>query len=156
MALRWIIADQQDGKSSTHVAQRSRCVRLTCKSRGESREVGRAVVINVVGAQHGPRKLLQKVVLFVGRALRTNHGGGGGPGRSGFFVLGGNQLKRFVPRRGNELSIAFDQRPSNAIGTMREVEGITSLDAEEVAVDTALVAIIAADDLHACIRTTNT
>ena len=45
--------------------------------RGESREVGGAMMVNVVGAQHQARELLQQVVLFVAGAVRADDADGG-------------------------------------------------------------------------------
>ena len=60
-----IVADQQDRRSFADLAHRCRGILFTCQRRRESREVRRAMVVDVVGPQHQPRELLQQVVLFV-------------------------------------------------------------------------------------------
>ncbi len=65
MLVRRIVADQQDRRRIADIAHRCRRVRLSRQRRGESREVGGAMVVDVVRAQHQPRELLQQVVLFV-------------------------------------------------------------------------------------------
>ena len=46
---------------------------LPRKRRRESREVRRAVMVDVVRLQHHSRKLLQQIIFFVGGAVRANH-----------------------------------------------------------------------------------
>ena len=53
------------------------------------------------------------------------------------------------PRDGHESAVAAHHRLLDALGMVGEVEGVASLDAEEIAVDAALVAIVPAHDLHA-------
>src|SRR5207248_5522 len=60
-----------------------------------------------------------------------------------------NQLQSFFPARFLQALASANQRTRQALITVCEVEGVTTLDAEEVAVDPALVAIIAAHDLQA-------
>src|SRR5205085_11667379 len=52
------------------------------------------------------------------------------------------------PGRRDEMSIAADERFAQAALVVRKIEGVAALDAQEVAVDAALVTIIAAHDLH--------
>ena len=42
---------------------------LPCKRCGEGREVGGAVMVDVVGLQHHARKFRKQVILFVGGAI---------------------------------------------------------------------------------------
>ncbi len=42
----------------------------------ERRKIGGAMVVDVIGAEHGARELLQQVVLFVGGAVGTDHANG--------------------------------------------------------------------------------
>src|SRR5271165_6579624 len=136
-----IIADQQNGRRVLYVAHGRRCVRFSCKRRGKGREVGGAVVIDVVGAQHQPRKLLQQVVLFVAGAVRTDDADRSRTSiGEGLLEFRGDEFERLLPGRRSELTLALDERLPNAVLMMGKVEGVTALDAQEVAVYAALVA----------------
>ena len=73
MLLGRIVADQQDRRRVEHVAHRGRGVWLAGQRRSESREVGGAMMVDVVGAQHQARELLQQVILFVAGAVGADH-----------------------------------------------------------------------------------
>ena len=64
-----------------------------------------------------------------------------------------DKLECLLPACGDELAVALDQRLLQAIGMVGEVEGVAALDAEEIAIDAAFIAIVAADNLHAGIGT---
>jgi len=73
MAFGGIVADQQDGRSASHVAHGGCSVLFPGDGAGEAREVGGAVVVDVIGPHHGASELLQEIIFFVGRAIGANH-----------------------------------------------------------------------------------
>ena len=60
-----------------------------------------------------------------------------------------NHFKCFFPRRRRKLAILANQRLREAVFVVREIKSVAALDAEEIAIDAALVAIVAAHDFHA-------
>src|SRR5271157_1856623 len=108
------------------------------------------MVINIIGAQHQPPKLLQQIVLFVAGTVRTDD-----PDRSrtavgqGLLEVRGDEFERLLPGRGNKLALALDERLLDACLVVGEVECVASLNAQEIAVDSTLVAIVATHNLHA-------
>src|SRR3974390_1218942 len=152
MLLRRIAANQEERPPRAHIAQGSRRVGLARHRRCESREVRRAMVVDVVGPKHRACELLQQVVLFVAGTVGTNNSTDSGACRSRFLESTGDQLERLVPRRRNKLPVTFNQRARDALFMVGKIEGVASLDAQEVAVDSTLVAIVAAHDLHPGVR----
>ena len=67
-----IVSDQQNCRRIEHVAHAGGGSRLVLQGRGKSREVGGAVMVDIVGLQHHAREFLQQVVFFVGGAVRAN------------------------------------------------------------------------------------
>src|SRR5579875_3150056 len=60
------------------------------------------------------------------------------------------EIDSLFPAHRRQLAIRLaHQRLGQAVFAIRKVEGVAALDAEEVAVDAALVAVIAANDFHA-------
>ena len=43
------------------------------KRQSQSREVGRSMMVNIVGAKHYARELLQQIIFFVGGARRADY-----------------------------------------------------------------------------------
>ncbi len=67
--------------------------------------------------------------------------------------LGAGVLQRLLPTHFSKLAVRLaQQRLGQAVGMVGKIEGIASLDAEKVAVDAALVAVVAAQDLRAVIH----
>ncbi len=64
-----------------------------------------------------------------------------------------DQLKGFFPGGGSQAAVFANQRLGKAVFMVGEIERVTALDAEEVAIDAALVAVVAAHDFHAGIGT---
>src|SRR6516225_1182345 len=149
MLLSRIIADQQDCGRGGDIAHRRGRSRFSCQGRREGREVGGPVMVDVVGTQGQPGKLLQQIALLVAGAIGPDDA----DRIAGLFELRRYELNCLIPRRRHELAAALDQGTAEAARVIREVESVTSLDAEEVAVDAALVAIVTAHDVHAGIGT---
>src|ERR1700675_1885050 len=59
-----------------------------------------------------------------------------------------DQLERFFPRRRRQLAIVANERRRETFFVVGKIEAVAALDAEKVIVDAALVAIVAANDLH--------
>src|SRR5664279_3085938 len=108
------------------------------------------MVVNVVGAQNQPRELLQQVIFFVAGAVGANHADSGGAVAGQHLLeLRCDQLQCLLPSRRNEFAFVLDEWLLDAVAAVGEVEGVPPLDAEEVAIDAALVAVVAAHNLHA-------
>ena len=107
-----IVADQQDRRRVGDVAHRSRCVWLARQRRGEGREVGGAVVVDVVGAQHQPRELLQQVIFFVAGVVGADDADRRSDRRwsSTSLNLVAIRSKACSQVAGDELAVALDQR----------------------------------------------
>src|SRR5579864_146077 len=150
-----IVADDQDGRSVVDLAHGRSSVWLAGERGGESREVGRAVMVDVVGVQHHAGKFREQVIFLIRRAARANHA----DRVSAVFVPNfgeafANVGERFFPGCGSQLAIFADERLRQPVGMLGEVEGIAALDAEEIIVDPALIAVIATNDLHAGVGAT--
>src|SRR2546423_1367889 len=145
-----IIANEQDCRSIQDVAHGRGGIFFASKRRSKSREVGSAVMIDVVGLHHYAGKLLKQIIFFVGGAIRTDY-----TNRlsaifvANFFEPASHQFKCFFPRRRRQASVLANQRLGDAVFMIGEVESIAALDAEEISVDAALVAVIAANNFRA-------
>src|SRR6516165_10839250 len=113
------------------------------------------MVVDIVCLQHQAGEFLQKIVFFVAGPIGTDYTAGRRTSRSSLFKPGCNQLKGLIPCRRNELAVALDQRTGDAPFMVGKVECIPPLDAQEIAVDAALVAIVAAHNLHSRIAAAN-
>src|SRR5579872_15656 len=71
MLLGWIISDQQNCGSIEYIPHAGGRVYFARERGRKSWEVSGTVMINIVGLQHDASELLQQIVLFVGRAVRT-------------------------------------------------------------------------------------
>src|ERR1019366_1809381 len=119
MLLRRVVAGQQDRRRIGDVAHRSRGIRLSSQRRGESREVGCAMVVDVVGSQYQARELLQQVVLFVRGAVGSDYSDRRRARcRQRFFELRGDEVERLVPLGGNKLAIFLNQRSADALAVV--------------------------------------
>src|SRR6185369_13008256 len=58
-------------------------------------------------------------------------------------------LEGFLPRRRSQSSVLADHGSHEPLGVFGEIESVSALDTEKVVIDSALVAIIAADNFHA-------
>ena len=127
---------------------------FSSQRRCESRVIGGAVMIDVVGLQHHAGEFLQKIIFFVCRPVRANDANGlSAVFVANFFELAPDQFERFFPGRGSQPAIFADQRLRHAVFVIGEVKSVTALDAEKIAVDAALVAVISANNFHAGIGT---
>src|SRR5579871_5466760 len=114
------------------------------------------MVINIVGAQHGAGELLQEVILFVGGAIGADYANGlAAFAVANFSQAFANIINGFFPGSRRKLAIPADEGAAKPVFVVEKVKGVASLDAEEIAVDPVLIAIIAADDIHSRIGTAN-
>src|SRR6185369_17010051 len=141
-------------RSIEHVAHRS-CLCLVPGDRfREARIIRCAVMIDVVGPEHHAREFLKQVVLFVGRTVGPDHADRISAIRSLHVAEHfSDEFQCLVPGRGYQFAILANHRRRQALRAVGEVESVTAFHTEEVAIDTALVAIIPAQNFHAGIRT---
>ena len=76
MLIRRVVADEQQRRRRQHLAHARRGVRVSEKRVYERWVVGRAVVVDVIGAQHQARKLLQKIIFLIGGSVGADHADG--------------------------------------------------------------------------------
>src|SRR5438034_8121697 len=156
MLLSRVVAYQQHCRRIKYVAHARSRLGLSRQSCGKSGEVGGAMMVDIIGLQNDTRELLQQITFFVGSSVRAHDA----DGLSALMVASiseafSDQLESFFPCGWSEAAILANERLSDAIIVMREIECVAALDAKEIAVDTALVAIISAHDLHTGIGTTD-
>ena len=144
-----ISADEQDGRRLGNVLQPCGLALGPRKCAGKVRVVGRALVIDVVGAEHSPCKLLQQIVFFVGRPVGADDADGRAAlAVANLFELAGCKTQRMLP--GGRLKLALciaHQRSGQPFGTLHKIKTKAPLGAQEVAIHAALVAIVRAHDL---------
>src|SRR4029077_16761216 len=110
------------------------------------------MMIDVIGLKHGPRKLRKKIVFLVRRAIRPNDAD-----RAPTLLVANfskplsDQFKSFFPGRRRQFAVLANQRLGKALFMMRKVESVAVFDAQEIAIDPALVAVVPADDLRASV-----
>ena len=153
MLLGGIVADQQNRRRGVDVRHAGGCIGLTAQRRRKGREVGRAVMIDVVGLQHHTREFRKQISFFVRGARRSDHSDRGASiFFSNFGELFSDQIKGFFPRCRSQLALLANERLRQPIFVIGEIKSIAALNAEEVAVGAALVAVVAANNLHSGIR----
>src|ERR1700761_4678442 len=103
------------------------------------------MMIDVRSAQDLPRKRLQQIILFVRRVIGADHGELAIPAQLG--KLFGNGSKCDGPGDRLQLAAAPHQRRRQALGMLIEVEAVAPFDAEELAIEAGVVAVVGANDL---------
>ena len=148
-----VAADEEDCAGRRDVAQAGGFAGMAAKGARKGCVIGRALVVDVVGAKNRARKLLQQVVFFVGRPVGADDADGRTAAVvANLFEFAGADADRVLPCGGFELALRVaDERLREAVGALNEVEAETAFGAEEVAVDAALVAIVGANDLRAVV-----
>src|SRR6476646_1597897 len=107
-------------------------------------------MVNIVCTHHDAGKLLQQVIFFVGGSRRADHPDSfTAVAISNLSKLLPNQLERFFPGCRNEAPVLLYERLCQTVFVLRKIECVTSLDAEEVTVDAALVAVVSTNNFHA-------
>src|SRR5579862_2582891 len=152
MLLGRIVADQQNRRRCINVGHAGSRIRLAAKSHSEGREVGGAVMVDIVRLQHRAREFREQVRFFFGRTRRSDHANC----LAAIFVANfgkflADEFEGLFPRGGSQLAVLPNQRMSEALLMVREIECIAALNAEEVSVGAALVPVITPDDLHSCV-----
>ena len=119
-------------------------------SAGKRGVVRGAVVVDVVGAQHRAGEFLQQVVFFVGGAIGAeNTDGLAALAIADFAQLAAGVRQGLLPTDFRKFTVGLaHERLGQAVGVVGEVERVAALDAQEVAVDAALVAVVAAENLR--------
>ena len=144
-------ADQQNGIRVVEVRHRGERVlgAAAPSAASEAGVVAGAVMIDVVRAERGARELLQQIIFFVGGVVRADHA------ERVRAVLSRDLLRSVCAtsasalpsETGSSLPLRANQRRLQALGMVREIESVAALDAEKLAVDAGVVAIVAANDL---------
>src|SRR5579871_2888376 len=103
-------------------------------------------MIDAVRSQRFARELLQIVILFDGGMVRTDHRE---PAAARFRLLklSRDRTQRLGPRDWLQLSVFAQHRRLQALRAMREVKRVTPFDAQKLAIDSRVVAIVPPDDL---------
>src|SRR5262249_39481712 len=113
----------------------------------EASVIGCSMMIDVVCAECDASEALEEVVFFVGSAVRADEADRiCAVGVADGFEFCSGSLRSFFPRDGKQLIALANERLLDALGMLREVEAEAAFDAEEVAVDTAHVAIIGSNN----------
>src|SRR5581483_2636125 len=105
-----VVPNEQESGCAVHVAHGCGRVPFSAKRRSKSREVRRAMVVDIVGLQHRARKLLQEIVLFVGGPIGANDS----DALTTFYIPDfskplSDELEGFFPRRRGKAAIPADQ-----------------------------------------------
>ena len=152
MLIRRIVADQQDRWRLEDLAHARRFRVIPGEGLGERRIIRRAVMVDIIGSQHQTRELLKQIILFVRGAVGTDNADCiRAVASDDLAKVAGNGIDCFRPGDGNKPAIAAHHWLLDALGMVGEIEGVASLDAEKIAVDAALVAIVSAHDLNAAV-----
>src|SRR5205807_2469393 len=119
-------------------------------------EIGSAAMVNIVGAKDSAREFLQQVIFFVGGAVGADDADGPATlAVTNLLEPVARMFQGLFPGCRNKFSIFADQGLAEPCGMIKKVESVTALDTEKVAIDSAFVAIIAADDVHSGIGAAN-
>src|SRR6185312_8703851 len=107
--------------------------------------------IDVIGSQHRARKLLKQVGFFIGKPVAADDAHAlAAAGVAKFAEALADVVEGFIPADRLEFPVGLaDEWMGDAVVVVGKVEGVAALVAEEVAVDAALVAVVAPDDLTA-------
>src|SRR5438270_1891678 len=149
MLLRRVVADQQHRGRIEDIAHTHGRLWISCQRRGKSREVGSAMMIDIISLQDDACKLLQRITFFVCSSVRAHDA----DGLSALMIADigktfSDQRESFFPGGWSEAAILANEGLSDAVIVMCEIERVAALDAKEIAVDAALITIVAANDLH--------
>src|SRR6476661_6057464 len=99
---------------------------------GKGSKVGGPVMVYIIRPKHHPRELLQQIVFLVGGAGRADNADGLSTVTiTNFAKLLPDQFKCFFPCGGEQSTVLLDERLSQAVFVLSEVECVTSLDTEE-------------------------
>src|SRR6267142_1165135 len=105
------------------------------------------MVIDVIGAEGGAGEALEEIVFFVGSAIRADEADGIGAVLGvNFFELGGGGLRGFFPGDGKELVALAQERLTDALFVLREIETEAAFYEQKIVVNAGKVAIVGAHD----------
>ena len=146
--LRDVVADEQHRGRVVDVRhRRERIFRVRPESGGEAGVIGRAVMVDVVGAERDAREAVQQVVFFVGGVIRSDHGDRGRAVQGVSLPDAPRDFFESVfPARRFKRAVAADERLADALGIRGEIEAEASLGAEELAVRAGVIAIVGAQN----------
>src|SRR5258708_38262808 len=150
MLLGGIVANQQNGRRGEDICHAGCSVGLAAKRSRQGSEVRGAVVVHIVRLQDHAGELGEQVSFFIRDARRSDD-----TDRLTAFLVANfgellsDQRKCIFPCRRSELAVFADERLRQTFFVIRKIECVTALDAEKIAIRTALVAVVTADDFHA-------
>src|SRR5580658_816366 len=107
------------------------------------------MMIDVIGLQHRPGKFRKQIIFFVGRAARSDDADCAAAILvANFSKPLADPFKSFFPGRRLELAVAANERLGEPLLIMGKVESVPTFDAEEIAVDSAFVAVVPTHNLR--------
>ena len=112
-------------------------------------------MINVICLQNDAREFRKQVRFFIGDAARAHHANHAIM-IADFRETLSDQLKSFFPVRRSEFPILSDERLHQTVRMMSKIECVPAFDAQKIIINAALIAIVAAHDLHAAIGAAHT
>ena len=124
MLQRQIGAQHQEGFALVQVSHRGQLA-LPCLTEGVEQRyhVARTVMVDVVGAQHGARELLQIEILFVGGVVGADHAERAAVGQILIELLR-DRGERFAPGDFFQFAVAAQQGSLQTVGMIVEIEGV--------------------------------
>ncbi len=168
MLLGRIAAQQQNRRCRGNLFQACRASRRADKQPVEGGVISRPFMIDMLRLQHCPRKLLQQIILFVGRARRADHA------NRPWSVLASSVLARATPahnlleslrhmpdrllprRRLQHSGHIAHQRLGQSLGALHKIKSKAAFRAEKISIDAAFVAVVCAHNLHAVVGASHT
>ena len=114
-------------------------------------------MVDIIGLQDDACELLQQITFFVCSSVRAHDA----DGLSTLMIADigktfSDQRESFFPGGWSEAAILANERLSDAVIVMCEIERVAALDAKEIAIDSALITIVATHNLHPGVGTANT
>src|SRR6185312_9769829 len=145
----WIAADDEQRLCLLHTMLRRKASGSAGECGSKRNVIRRAMVIDVVGADHRACEFLEQVILFVRCAVGADDADGVCAALVAQLAqIGAGVGQRLFPGDGLELAVFADERRCKAFDVVSEVKGVAALVAKEVAVDAGLIAVVAANDFR--------
>ncbi len=149
-----VAADKKYGRRRRSLAQAGGLAFVPCQRPRKGLIICRPLMVDVVGPEHRPRKLLQQIILFVGRLIRANDANRRAAARLAHLLQNPRgHAQRVLPGRLNQFAFGVaHQRLGQALLALYKIKAKPPLGAEKVAIDAAFVAIVGAHNLRTVIR----
>ena len=145
MLQRQVGAQHQDGLALVQIGHRGQ-LSLAAAQRVHQRDhIAGAVMVDVVGLQHFAREFLEVEVLLVAGVVGADHAEAAAP-LERLVELPGHRLQSQGPRHLFQPAVNAYQRRLQSFRVIVEIEAVAALNAQKLAVDPGVVAVVAADD----------